>query len=82
VKALGELASTLVRPLVTLLLVGAQVVLGVAWAHGWENAAAAFAGLGTFTMFVLVFYFKERSDQRNADRLARPLTNSTAPPDG
>ena len=55
----------LVRPVVMLVFVCAQVALAVLWATGaWEQAEAAFAGLGTFTMMVVTYLFRSRDIEK------------------
>lgn len=52
----------IVRPAVTFGLVAAQVALAFAWLEGGESAEKAFAALSPFTMMVVTFWFKERSE--------------------
>lgn len=71
--------DALVRPIITLGLVAAQIALAVAWAMGLHAAEPAFAGLGAFTMLVVVYWFKERSE---AKARAERTGGRTEPPTG
>ena len=54
--------QSLVRPVVTVSLVGAQVSIAWLWSvEKTEGVEQAFAALAPFTMMVVTFWFKERS---------------------
>lgn len=52
----------LVRPLVTLTLVGAQIALAYFWTAGAVGAEKAFAALSPFTSMALIFWFRSRDE--------------------
>jgi len=63
-----EFLRSLVRPSVTWLLVVVQSTLAVGWATGtFSGAESAFAALSPFTMLVLVYYFKERTEEHDRE---------------
>lgn len=62
--------SALVRPVVTLAFVLAQIALAGAWGMGVSGAEQAFAGLGAFTMMAVTYYYKERTEEKSAGRAA------------
>ena len=55
--------STLVRPITTGTFGLAQIGLAVGWAYGMDGAEQAFAALSPFTMMIITFWFKSRSDE-------------------
>lgn len=56
-----------IRPVVTLGVVAVQSGLSVMWMLGqYDGAKDAFAALMPVTMLVVTFYFKDRSDRRDA----------------
>jgi hypothetical protein len=75
-----EALSALVRPVVTLGFVSAQIATAGAWTQGANGAEQAFAALSPFTSMVVTYYFKERSEQAAARRVAgeEPTPEGTA----
>ena len=55
--------SSLVRPLSTGMFGIAQIGLAIAWTMGMAGAEPAFAALSPFTMMIITFWFKSRSDE-------------------
>lgn len=55
--------QSLVRPIVTVGLVGAQVGIAALWSvESTEGVEQAFAALAPFTMMVVTFWFKDRAN--------------------
>lgn len=57
-----DIFNSTVRPLITGLLVVAQVGFGVMWAMGFPHAEQASGMLGPFTMMTVTFWFKSRDE--------------------
>lgn len=56
--------EAIVRPLVTIVLVAAQIFLAYLWALGAAGAKDAFAGLMPLTSMALLFWFKSREEEK------------------
>lgn len=72
-----DVLRELVRPAVTLFLVGAQGFLAIAWGLGAghsDSVEKAFAALAPFTMYAVTYYFKEREAER---RIAQAVSDAT-----
>lgn len=76
-----ETFNGIIRPAVTAVLVLAQVGLAVAWAIT-PAAESAFSALSPFTMGVIVYYFKERSERHESVERAASVEQAKEKPNG
>jgi hypothetical protein len=67
-----------VRPLVTVVLVVAQIALAGWWANGSSGAEPAFAALSPFTSMALIFWFKSRDEQKAAAATVAAVSAASA----
>lgn len=71
--------EAIVRPLVTVVLVAAQIALAFVWAFFDGRAEQAFAALSPFTSMAVIFWFKSRDEEHAAEATATAVAAVATP---
>jgi len=66
-----------IRPIVTVALTATQIALAGFWTWGYTYAEPAFAALSPFTSMVLVFWFKDRTDEKAREATVAAVAAAT-----